>query len=34
PDPAAAYGDAIVAAAPGISDELSGLLAELGGAGI
>jgi myo-inositol-1(or 4)-monophosphatase len=34
PDPAAAYGDAIVAAAPGISDELSGVLAELGGAGI
>ncbi|HEX4358420.1 MAG TPA: inositol monophosphatase family protein [Pseudonocardia sp.] len=34
PDPAAPYGDAILAAAPGIQAELAGALAELGGAGI
>jgi myo-inositol-1(or 4)-monophosphatase len=34
PDPAAPFGDAIVAAAPGIQAELAGALAELGGAAI
>ncbi|HEX4248565.1 MAG TPA: inositol monophosphatase family protein [Pseudonocardia sp.] len=34
PDPAAPYGDAIVAAAPGIQAELAGALVELGGAAI
>jgi len=34
PDPAAPYGEAIVAAAPGIQAELAGVLAELGGAAI
>jgi myo-inositol-1(or 4)-monophosphatase len=34
PDPAAPYGEAIVAAAPGIHAELAGVLTELGGAGI
>ena len=34
PDPAAPYGDAIVAAAPGIQAELAGALAELGGGAI
>ena len=34
PDPAAPYGDAIVAAAPGIHAELAGALVELGGGAI
>ena len=34
PDAAAPYGDAIVAAAPGIQAELAGALAELGGAAV